>query len=370
MLVFISYPREFKPVAIALDAQLKSRKIATFLDSESIRLSDVWRLEIESNIREAAVFVVLYRPEAAIPGRYFLIEAERIMHACERSLQRIITVIFAPTKPSDLPEFFQNRQILESETEGTHKDERDDHWIDKIVQELDRLNEIKKKIKRRQIVARTALAAGVLIIALLSNKLIEQGRELEQLRMVSIQTAGNYASDGKSLCQSLVGSYGLHQSYVFTAGVDTRSIATHANWKATGCEYNNKNNVFVLKGEELTDFDIEVIINNKYERVATATYVYTSAVSISKDGKLLGRTFETIKNPQDLKKTPKDRNGKSLDEYEKFIDEKIKEVIEIRAQKHKDLRTKTCTPTLGEMGGRITVAFICLDYTRAMVKIS
>jgi hypothetical protein len=125
-----------------------------------------------------------------------------------------------------------------------------------------------------------------------------------------------------------------------------------------------------LTGEEVTDFDIEVIINNKYERVATATYIYTSEVSISKDGKLLGRNFETIRIPQRLKKVYKDRNGRNLQKYETFIDEKIKEVLEIRGEKHKEMRTKYCTPALGETGGRVAIAFVCQGYTRAMVKIS
>jgi hypothetical protein len=84
MLVFISYPHEFQAVAEALDAELKSRRIDTFLDKRQIRPADVWQLEIESNIRKAYVFVVLYSPEAARPGHYFLIETERIRAACER----------------------------------------------------------------------------------------------------------------------------------------------------------------------------------------------------------------------------------------------------------------------------------------------
>src|SRR5665647_2051318 len=90
MLVFISYPREFEAVAAALDAELRSRRIDTFLDRKSINPADVWRLEIESNIKKAAVFVVLYSLEAAEKNRYFLIETELIQTACEKGLQRII----------------------------------------------------------------------------------------------------------------------------------------------------------------------------------------------------------------------------------------------------------------------------------------
>ena len=65
MLVFISYPREFEAVAAALDAELRSRKIDTFLDKKEIKPADIWQLEIESNIKKAAIFVVLYSLEAA-----------------------------------------------------------------------------------------------------------------------------------------------------------------------------------------------------------------------------------------------------------------------------------------------------------------
>ncbi len=103
MLVFISYPREFEKVAVALNAELKSRNIATFLDKESIYLTDVWRLEIEANIKKADIFVILYLPQAATPNRVFLTETERIKttHGND-SRKRLITVIFSPTTPKDL----------------------------------------------------------------------------------------------------------------------------------------------------------------------------------------------------------------------------------------------------------------------------
>ena len=108
-------------------------------------------------------------------------------------------------------------------------------------------------------------------------------------------------ANGKSLCHSLVGHYALHQKYLFTSGVDIRSIATKATWKATGCEHDERNDIYVLKGEEDTDFDIEFVSNGKYERIATARFIYPSKVTISKDGKLLGRTFAVDAGPKMIK---------------------------------------------------------------------
>lgn len=369
MLVFISYPREFEAVAAALDAELKSRRIDTFLDKENIELTDVWRLKIESNIKKAAVFVTLYRPEAAVAGRYFLIETKRIQNACEKSLQRIITVIFNPTKITDLPEFFQRRQILISETPGTSRDERDSYWIDQIVQEVNRVNKIKKEIIIRQYIARTFLTAGAVIIALLSFNLFSTKEALNKVS-TELEAAQVQIPDGKSLCNALVGNYRIQQKYVFIAEADTRSVATHGTWKATGCEYKEKNGTYILKGEDDTDFDVEVIIRGKYERIATARYIYSSEVTINKEGKLLGRSFEAVSMPEDVTKYYKDRYGNNLNKSESFIQEKVARVIELRNEKHKDSRTTPCIPALGESGGRIVITFVCQGYTRAMIKVS
>lgn len=377
MLVFISYPREFERVAATLDAELRSRNVVTFLDKESINLTDVWKLTIESNIARADIFVILYLPQAAIPGRFFRTEIERIRKECEKSSKKIITVIFPPTIPRDLPPFFRNHQNLLADAIGLDEDEKDDYWIDQIAQEVHRLKEI-RKLKWRKIIARTAIAAGVMIIVLLYKELSETKAEIQRLQVAlkkpfpKIESSINKSYEGESLCHSLIGTYELDQSYVFTAGLDTRLIATNGTWKATSCEYNKRSDVFILKGEDVTDFNIEMIINDRYERVAAATFFYTSMVSISRDGKLLGRTFEPIKWPQKIENFYKDGNGKRLNKAESIINQKIKDVMEMRSKKHEEIRTRTkyCTPALGESGGRITVAFICHGYTRAMVKIS
>lgn len=244
MFVFISYPREFDAVAAKLDAELKSRNINRFLDREGINLGDVWKLKIESNIKKSSVFIILYLPAAATQDRFFLTETEHIKKECEKNLKKIITVIFSPTVPRDLPPFFTNHQILEARAEGFRANERDGYWIDQIVQEVERLKEIEKldhqfkaKIKRRQIIARTALTtAGVIIAGLLYSK------------PPVPSSFGDRVLDGESMCNSLVGAYELHQGYVFTEGIDARSIAKNASWKASNCEYRDRNATYILKG--------------------------------------------------------------------------------------------------------------------------
>lgn len=182
MLVFISYPREFEKVAVALNAELKSRNIATFLDKESIYLTDVWRLEIEANIKKADIFVILYLPQAATPNRVFLTETERIKttHGND-SRKRLITVIFSPTTPKDLPPYFRTHQILIADAIGLDEDEKDGYWINQIVQEVGRVKE-KRKLKWRQVIARTVLAVGATVIVLLYNERVNEKLKIERLQ--------------------------------------------------------------------------------------------------------------------------------------------------------------------------------------------
>jgi hypothetical protein len=360
MLVFISYPRELEVTATRLDAELQDRGIDKFLDREGIHLADPWKLPIEANIKKAGIYIVLYLPEAAVPGRFFRTEIDRIQVECRNDIKKkLITVIFPPTKPRDLPPLFGNRQIREADERGESDHESHGYWIDKIIQEVERLNEIErlekiqaneaqKKIKWRQIIARITLAsAGGIIIFLLWGP-----------------------APGESLCNSLVGNYALHQNYVFTEGIDTRSVATNAAWKAIRCEYNPRQSNYILRGEEDTDFEIEAIINGKYERIATAKYHYNSEVFISKDGTLLGRSFEAVLHPKDINKNYKDRYGNGFNKPDGFIDKKIDEVIDLRNKKHKELKTTPCIPALGTTGGRVAVAFVCEGYTRTMIKMS
>ena len=377
MLVFLSYPSEFKEVAEALDAELRRRKIDTFYDKKGINPGADWQHEIEANIKEAYVFVVLYSPEAANTSKFYLREIELIEAACEKGLQRVIPVIFDPTKIDKVRAFYQQHQIITSETEGRVKEKRDDYWIAQIARELDRLKVIRYKLKQRQIISRSALALGAIIIALLWSDLDETKKELEQKIIVSnVDIPVNTPPGGESMCHSLLGKYTLHQNYIFveTAEKDARSTATDATWKATDCILSKtRNGDFILKGVDQTEFDIEAIIDNKYERIATAKYIYGSEVHIREDGTLLGRSFDAALNAESLDAetlTPfyKDAYGNGFNKSQSFIDKKIKDIVKLRNEKHRIIKTSPCIPTHGETGGKTTLTFICPGYTRTMVK--
>ena len=214
------------------------------------------------------------------------------------------------------------------------------------------------------------MALGAIIIVLLSINLFNTRKALENKDDEEIQALQTKPLEGEKLCQSLLGNYTLHQNYIFveTDEKDARSTATHAAWKATDCIPNKRNGDFILKGEEDTEFDIEAIIDGKYEQIATARYIYRSEVHIRKDGTLLGRSFDAALDPKTLKKFYKDGRGNSFNKPESFIDQKIDEIVELRNKKHRIIKTSPCIPTLGETGGKITVAFVCQGYTRTMVK--
>ena len=94
MLVFISYPREFEVIATRLDAELQDHGIDKFLDRESIHLADPWKLPIESSIKKAGIYIVLYLPEAAVPGRFFKNEMDRIQTACKNDIKKKLINFF------------------------------------------------------------------------------------------------------------------------------------------------------------------------------------------------------------------------------------------------------------------------------------
>ena len=68
MLAYISYPREFEEIASTLDTELKSRKVDTFLDKVNINLTDVWRVEIESNIKRLIFSLFFIYPKQQFPN--------------------------------------------------------------------------------------------------------------------------------------------------------------------------------------------------------------------------------------------------------------------------------------------------------------
>lgn len=190
----------------------------------------------------------------------------------------------------------------------------------------------------------------------------------EAIPMPRITPALNTTVSGR-ICEALKGKYRLHSDYVFSEGAGTRLTAKRASWNATDCEPSKEPGNFVLKGEESTDYDIEVIIQDKYERVATGTYTYSSEILIGASGRLISRVFEVAKDPPSLERYYIDLKKNGLIKNQSDIDEKIKTALEIRDKKYEGVATKYCTPALSTTAGRTVFVFICEGYTRVMVEL-
>lgn len=172
-------------------------------------------------------------------------------------------------------------------------------------------------------------------------------------------------------CELLKGDYHLHFNYIFSEKDGMRLVARGETWGAITCEPNVDKTIVALKGEDTTDFDIEIFDNGNYQLVATGTFNYPSEVLIGKNGKLISRTFDVARDSAKITKHfPMWKKLQELGSItnDKYIEAKIDEALKIRADKHIAMVTNYCTPTYGEYGGRDTLAFICQDYARIMVK--
>lgn len=173
----------------------------------------------------------------------------------------------------------------------------------------------------------------------------------------------------KRTCEALKGNYRLHSDYVISEGAGTRLTAKRASWSATSCEPSKEAGGFVLKGEDTTDYDIEIIINDKYVRVASGTYIHSSEVLIGESGRLISRISEIAKNPSRLEKYRIGLGKNDSLTSQGDIDRKIKVALEVRDKKYGGQAVQHCTPALGTTAGRTMFIFICKGYTRAMVEL-
>ena len=78
-------------------------------------------------------------------------------------------------------------------------------------------------------------------------------------------------------------------------------------------------------------------------------------VYISKDGALLGRSFEAVSLPKDIKKVS---IGNSFNKPEAFIDKKIDEVIHLRNKRHRNMKDKSLRSVLLGKTGKTTIAHL------------
>lgn len=379
MLVFISYPRELEIFAEKLAIALNNRNIDTFRDLDNIRPGEIWNNKIEDNIERADFFVIFYLA-TVIDNRegFFKIEVDRIVKKCRNNKSLgLITIVFPPTKPEELPIYLATRQNLTARNE-----ERIHPWIYEIIDEVRLKNSTKLKFKWHILLVLMSTLIFFLIIALYNiynekeerqNLLKNTENDLKEtkLRLLKLPI-------GESVCNSLRGIYQLDHEYVFSRETDSRSIATHdTTWHTTveNCTFNEKDNFYTLKGIDKTYFDVEAIIDGKYIRIATVLLSYDSEVHIrNSDGMLIDRTFNAVIPPGEVKKNDITiyPNGKFNELAKKlsddFIYKKTYEVLNNRYRKHQEIKSQGCDPMRGYRGNRIAISFVCPHYTRVMVK--
>ena len=389
MRVFITYPKEFKVAAVALEAELVNRNIKTFLDEQAIGPGEKWRLKIEASLVKADVFVILYMPEADSSGRVFRTEVKHIQQICKENEKKIlIPVIFPPATVEQVTPHFRTRQVVLADVAGNVKNGHEE-WIDQVVQQIIKIKTgIRLKWWRRLATAVSFIALVVIIyltnyvnksatqimgrdeqIAHFARELAEQRNQIisrdEQISLLK------QLKDGRTVCNRLVGEYALDHKYIFVDGPDARSVATEGIWNAKKCEFSKEDDTYILEGEEITDFDVEVNARGrgKYARIARATYRYSSKLIISADGTLLGRSFTAVLIPTNVQWFDKDENGNSLGLTREEMKAIFETITKLRNDKHKKMKTTPCEPALRKKNGALALLFTCGDYTRVMVKV-
>jgi hypothetical protein len=95
--------------------------------------------------------------------------------------------------------------------------------------------------------------------------------------------------------------------------------------------------------------------------------VYSSKVHIDKNGTLIRRTFKYPDQRPELKLENLDKIG--LKDNEEYINDKLNEYKGVFDKKHAAIKTKNCYPAIARPNSMTLLAFLCHDYTRAMIKL-
>ena len=166
-------------------------------------------------------------------------------------------------------------------------------------------------------------------------------------------------------CNALAGDYKLYMDYLYIQEDDIRATAKNGSWKASICEKFNDNGEFVLKGEDSTEQQVEIKINQIYQPIAIVETKYQSIITIDNNGSLLKRT---ITNPTKISPRIIRIDGGKFLKHENFIRDKLLEYEALIEKKHSDPKTTFCYPALAKAEGRTFIAAICADYARILVK--
>ena len=213
-----------------------------------------------------------------------------------------------------------------------------------------------------KIEVKTTTVMGVLTASLVTAVL-----PLSMQFYIRVQTERPDPPSAAEVCELLKGKYVLHFHYIFGEKDGIRLVARDGEWKANSCEPEEK--YLALRGSDTTKFDIEFFYKGRYELVASGIFEYPSTLLIGESGKLISRTFRVAGNDTHIQKYYD--NWKKIvgdDVTMEEVEGAIERALIVRANRHMELLTKYCTPTMGEYGGRDALVFICQDYARVMIK--
>ena len=169
-------------------------------------------------------------------------------------------------------------------------------------------------------------------------------------------------------CNALKGKYKLYTKYDFIKVADIKATVRNGTWDAATCEKGTEEGSFVLKGFDTSTHEIEIIINNRFEHVATQVTNYSSEVFIDRQGNLIRRTLHYPDQLPRVGPTQISLGERGLIDKEDYIKKKLDHYVKIRDRTHAGLKTKICIPAIAQNNGLTLLSFLCHDYTRAMIK--
>lgn len=375
MSIFISYTREPKEIsqfASTLNEVLKT-DYSVFYDKDSIVPMKRWREIIDAEVEKADTFIVLFSKRITQNNQnFFDSELEIIKISCNKRIRAInvIPVLFDSIEPNELPDFFRPYQTI--------SDLNPEVKITKIKNALKKHKAeqamIKAREERERIIKKSA-AIGLPIIILIVVGIL-----------FFILTDSEKSSIHMS-CKLFDGNYNLYQRYIFKDKDEYRIVAnkTRADWKDIQCR--EEDNEIVLEGKDETYFEIESVIEGKFEAIAEVLYSYPSTVTLDKStyaGKRrFGNSEQTYINIKNRLKTESELEIKSnekltfhlknneqvwLDISEGSRREKIETAIKELNKNFNDKKPHNCHVAVGEIDRKIVFAFICQEYTRIMMR--
>ncbi|MDQ3186745.1 MAG: hypothetical protein M3Q16_09905 [Pseudomonadota bacterium] len=130
---------------------------------------------------------------------------------------------------------------------------------------------------------------------------------------------------GESIFKALEGSYDLYMDYVFISQGDIKVTTRDGKWEANSCVKGRDKGSYVLRGADSSTHEVEVIINDKYEHVATTVTNYSSEVVIDRNGQPMRRTVHYQGRQPDPEPIPIDFGRERLKDKEDYISKKIAE---------------------------------------------